>query len=308
MTIVELKSNLILNKLPNLLIFTGSETGVMNIYIKQILDKLKIQVVKSESIKDVISLCSGNSFFKSKKIFIVNDDLEFLKAEDAWSNIKTILNNNILILRYHIFDSRLSFWKHFEAETVIFEPMHPDILSKHLATEFGLDKENCLFIVNNCGNDYIKCQLEINKLVNLAKVKGINIDTAFKRYYKEVLCINNNADLFEFIDAVLTKNKEKILILYRDLKKSNEPIVKIVSLLYNNFKNVLIAQTISNARNIQQNTGLNYYMYQKAKEFVGYYGDSEIEYILYMLMQIEQGIKTGSIDSEVAIDYFLLNL
>ena len=238
----------------------------------------------------------------------MQDDNEFLKTEEAWTNIKEILKDNILILYYHVHDSRLSFWKHFEAETVVFDYMHPEVLSKHLSKETGLSVENCLFVINNCGNDYIKCQLEIDKLNQLARAKNISIDKAFKTCYKEVLSMNNNGDLFEFIEAVLTKNKEKILILYRDLKKSGEPIVKVVNLLYNNFKNILIAQTISNTKNIQQNTGLNYYMYQKAKEFVGYYEDLEIEYILYILTQIEQGIKTGSIDAELAIDYFLVNL
>ena len=306
MNLVELKSKIVSNSIPNLLVFTGPETGIMNTFIDNIITKSKYAINKSNSVQDVIQLCSGNSFFKLNKVFIVIDDNEFLKNDKAWNNIKSILKDNILILKYHAFDSRLSFWKKFEYETVIFDYMHPDILSKHLNKQYGLDLNHCLYLISNVGNDYIKCKLELDKIETLAKVKNLDINTAFERSKNtNIICTNNNTNLTDFIEAVLVKNYEKMLIFYKDLEQSGEPIVKIVNLLYNSFKNVLIAQTISNPRNIQQNTGLNYYSYQKAKEFVGYYSNIEIEDLLYKLMKIEQGIKTGSIDADISIDYFL---
>lgn len=306
MNLVELKSKIVNNDISNLLIFTGPETGVMNTFINNIINKLKYPCNKSNSVQDVIQLCSGNSFFKSKKIFIVIDDNDFLKADKAWDNIRSILKDNILILKYHTFDSRLSFWKKFEQDTVIFDYLHPDVLCKHLNKEYNLELENCKYLIDNIGNDYIKCQLELDKIKSLAQAKNIDINTAFERSKNtNILCMDNNTNLTDFIEAILVKNYEKMFIFYRDLQQSGEPIVKIVNLLYNSFKNVLIAQTISNPRNIQQNTGLNYYSYQKAKEFVGYYSNIEIEDLLYKLMKIEQGIKTGSIDQDISIDYFL---
>lgn len=308
MNLVELKSKIILKQLPNLLVFTGPETGVMKIYINTIVEKFKYPLNNANSVQDVVNLCSGNSFFKKNKVFLVTDDNDFLKTEKAWTNIKNILKDNLLILKYHNYDARLSFWKNFEANTVIFEPMNASVLANHLSKETGVDPEDCLTVANSCNSDYIRCQLELDKVVTFAKANNIPLNRAFKSCYNTVLCLDMDKDVFDFVNAVLTRNYKKILILYRNLKMANEPVVKVVSLLYNSFKNILIAQTIANAKNIQQNTGLNYYGYQKAKEFSGYYTNTELEDILYTLMNLEQGIKTGFIDSDIALDYFFLRI
>ena len=41
MNVAELKTKIIMNEIPSILIFTGPETGIMNIYINQIQQKLK---------------------------------------------------------------------------------------------------------------------------------------------------------------------------------------------------------------------------------------------------------------------------
>lgn len=308
MNVAELKTKIITNELPSILIFTGPETGIMNIYINQIQQKLKYKVHKVDSVEDVFKLSSGNSIFKINKLFIVTDDLVFLKTEEAWNNLSKVLSTNKVIFKFHNYDSRLGFWKYFEKETVVFERMSNNVLSNHLSREYNISLENCSLLAKNCDNNYIRCQLELNKVINFAKAHNITNDSAFKTCYNNVLCLDINTDIFDFVNAVLTRNYKKMLKLYSNLKRQNEPVVKLISLLYNGFKNVLIAQTISNAKNIQANAGINYYSYIKAKETSGYYSNVEIENILYLLMKLEQGIKTGSIDDSIVVDYLFVNL
>ena len=175
-----------------------------------------------------------------------------------------VLNTNKVIFKFHNYDSRLGFWKNFEKETVIFERMSNNVLSNHLSREYNISLENCSLLAKNCDNNYIRCQLELNKVINFAKAHNITNDSAFKTCYNDVLCLDVNTDIFDFVNVVLTRNYKKMLKLYSNLKRQNEPVVKLVSLLYNGFKNVLIAQTISNAKNIQANAGINYYSYIQA--------------------------------------------
>lgn len=308
MNLAELKSKIVTNDIPKFVIFTGPETGIMDIYLKNIKDKLKYQFHKLETVADVFRYCSGNSILKTNKLFLVVDDLSFLKNEDAWKNIVNVLGTNKLILKYHNYDARLSFWKKFETETVIFNRLSSNILANHLSKEFDISIDNCLKLACNCDNDYVRCQLELDKVINYAKSKNISNETSFDECYNSSLCLDINADVFDFINSVLTKNYKKMFILYDSLKRSNESVVKLLSLLYNGFKNVLIAQTISNPKNIQQNTGLNYYNYVKAKEMSGYYSNVTIENLLYVIMYLEQGIKSGQIEDDIAIDYLFVNL
>lgn len=303
MNLVDLKTSIVTNSVPDLLIFTGQETGVMDIYIKQIIDKLKLPVYKTESIADVFKLCSGNSFFKTKKLFIVSDDQEFLKNTSAWDNIKKL--NNKIILRYHNYDNRFGFWKKFENETVIFERMNLNILSNHLSKEFNLPLEYTTLLSKNCDCDYIRCKIELDKVLSYSVAKSVPVDQAFKICLNDgILCFDDNSTLDEFIDNILIKNYTKAIYLYNLLLKQSIPTLKILNFLYNSFKSLLIAQTVHSARNVQQNTGINYYQYMKYKNVSGYYSNEHIEYILYGVMQIEQGLKTGTINDTIALDYF----
>lgn len=307
MNIVELKSKIILNKLPNFLIFTGTEIGVIKVYLKGITQKNKLPLTKVDSVESAIKLCSGKSFFNKRKIFWVVDDNDFITQENSWPKIKEILKDNILILYYHYSDNRLSFWKTFKEDVVVFEPMKVEVLAKQLNLDSGLCISNCIKLISLCGNDYTKCMLEIDKIRNISKAKNISIDMAFESNL-DIVCSSFDVNIFNFVDSVLTRDYKSIFYLYNILKTNNEPQIKLISLLYNGFKNVLIAQTIFNTKNIKQNTGIDYYIYKKAKDKSGHYSNEEIEFLLYTLTQIDQGIKLGNIDSDIAIDYFLKNI
>lgn len=308
MNIAELKTKIVMNEIPNILVFTGEEMGIMDIYIKAIQDKLKYQVSKIDTVLDAFNLSSGRSIFKVNKLFICVDDLTFLKQEEGWDNLSKVLGDNKIILKYHNYDARLGFWKKFQQETVIFERMNNNILAQHLSKEYDLSIENAMLLGASCNNDYIRCKLELDKVNDFANSKSISMNDAFKSCYNNVLCLDVDSNVFEFVNSVLTRNYTKILIFYSNLKAKNEPVVKLLSLLYNGFKNLLIAQTITSSKNIQQNTGLNYYSYIKAKEISGYYNIIELENILYIIMELEQGIKTGIIDDSIAIDLLFKNL
>ena len=135
------------------------------------------------------------------------------------------------------------------------------------------------------------------------------MDDAFAECFNtNVLCIDLNTGILDFIDSLLRRNYSIAFNLYTKLIQQGEPELKIISILYSSFKNVLVAQTMSSGKNIQQNSGISYYAYNKAKEFVGNYTNDELENILYILMDLEQGIKTGKIPNEFSLELFLINL
>lgn len=301
MQVIELKSKIILNEIPNFLILTGEEFVVLRYFVENIIKKLKdFKVMKPESVKDVIPLC-GKSFFNVKKLFIVTDDENFLKDEKNWDKVQHLLGDNKLILVYHNYDGRLGFWKHFDY--VFFEYLESRILCNHLNKDFGLSLGNCQRLINLCGNDYSRCKLELDKVKNYAQYTKINLDDAFEKCADNVICVDYNFNIIDFVDYVLQKDFKMALKILKLLK--DEPSLKILSFIYNGFKGMLIAQTIYNAKNIQQNTGLSYVLYKKYRSMVGAYSDSEIEMILLNIMHIEQNIKKGILDEKIAIDYFL---
>ena len=309
MNIAELKLSIMNNSVPNFIIFTGEEFGIMDIYIKDICSNFCGTIHKPETVADALSLCRGKSILSKNKLIIVTDDNDFVKNEKAWPNIKNLIGTNKLILKYHNSDSRLSFWKNFSNDVVVFEKMSSNVLSKHLVNKFKISQDNALKIANYLDNDYTRCLLELDKVSYVSKIKNITMDDAITECIRtNVLCLDTNTNIFDFVDFLLHKNYSSAFNTYKKLIESGEPELKILNALYNSFKNVLIAQTMSSGKNIQQNAGISYYSYMKAKESSGYYTNDELENILYILMEIEQGIKTGKVPTEFSIDLFLINL
>ena len=244
MNIAELKSKMITNQLPNFLVFTGKETGIMGIYLNQITTTFKGSIHKVETVLEATKLCGGTSIFKRNKLFIITDDTDFLKNETAWNNIKTILGTNSIILKYHNYDARLGFWKRFSNETVVFDKMPTHIVAKHISKEFGLDIGHATTISEMCDNDFFRCKLEADKVLHLSKCKFIDINTAFEQCLDTgVLCFDYNVDIFSFVDAALRRDYKLFIKMYNILVSQSEPILKLVSVLYNGFKNFLSART-----------------------------------------------------------------
>lgn len=309
MNIAELKVAIMSNNLPNFIIFTGDEFGVVDIYIKDICNNFSGTIHRLDTVLDAINLCSGKSILSKNKLIIVTDDDEFIKNEKAQENIKNLIGNNKLILKYHHSDSRLSFWKKFSNDTVVFEKMSTTILSKHLVNRFKISLDNAFKLASCLYNDYTSCLLELDKVYHISKAKNLSMDDAFAECFNtNVLCIDLNTCILDFIDSLLRRNYSVAFNLYTKLIQQGEPELKIISMLYGSFKNVLVAQTMSSGKNIQQNSGISYYAYNKAKEFVGNYTNDELENILYILMDLEQGIKTGKIPHEFSLELFLINL
>ena len=307
MNIAELKCSIISNTIPDFMIFTGEEFGVLNIYLNNIISKLgsSYQVRKLASIKDFIKDSPTKSFFSTNNLYIIRDDNDLLKQESVWQTLKSKTSSTRkLILIYHVNDQRLGFWKHFKDDTVIFDKLSNKVLSSNLNKKYGLSIDKCLILANVCDRDYTRCTIELDKVQCFSRATGMSFEDSFDECFSTIIHKNVEQDIFEFSNSLLTKNFKKSVQIYYIIKDI-EPTIKLLSIIYTGFKNVLIAKTIHSAKNIQQNAGINYYQYVKAKEKSGYYTNQELSDILYLIMSLEQGIKTGLVESDFVIEYLI---
>ena len=81
----------------------------------------------------------------------------------------------------------------------------------------------------------------------------------------------------------------------------------MLSLLYTNFKTILLIQSC-NSKDICKTTGLQYYQVKYNQDKLDYYTISELVNILRNIQKVEKGIKTGTIDEVISLDYLLVNI
>ena len=83
--------------------------------------------------------------------------------------------------------------------------------------------------------------------------------------------------------------------------------MKLLSLLYNNIKIILLIQSCT-SNDICKTTGLQNNQVYYNKDKINYYTISELVKALKLIQKTEEGIKTGLIDEEISIDYILCNI
>lgn len=311
MNIQELQKQIINKQFDNLYIFLGEEIAIQKIYINKIaeLEKLEIQYV--EEYKQIHNSLKVNNLFNTKKLYIILDDLDILKQENVWQNINP--NENILIFKYNNLDKRSKFYKQFEDRIVEFEKLSDEVLTKYIQKDLpNMYNENCKKLIDICNNNYNQILLEIDKIKQFDnlygdkeynKINNIFLDLEHKgAFHKEISDIT-----FTFIEKVLKRDIKQVYDLQKKLKQIGESNIKLLSLLYNNFKIVLLIQSCKSS-DICKTTGLNNGQVYYNKDKVNYYSTGELVHALRLIQQIESGIKKGTIDEVISLDYLLVNI
>lgn len=113
--------------------------------------------------------------------------------------------------------------------------------------------------------------------------------------------------MFDFVDSVLKRDIKKVYRLQKELNQIGESNIKILSVLYNNIKIVLLIQSCK-SKDICKTTGLEYYQVKYNQDKTNYYTIGELVHALRLIQKIESGIKTGTIDEIISLNYLLVNI
>lgn len=304
MELWELKDRIKNNSIPNFLIFTGPEVGLMDIYINQISKTLGIKPKRIDSVSIAISGSKVLSFTESTKFNLVRGDKTFQSNEKMQEKLKTF--KDYLILVYDSIDKRSKLYKEFEDNIVNFDFMDEKTLLSLLSRKLPLSQDNLKWLMTACGYDYARCLLELQKL-EIFKDEDPNLDELFAQFKKDGVIHEEIGEvIFQFVDAVTRRKKQSAWKLYELLKLKGEVGVKVIALLYSNFKALLSVQFCNNPT--VENTGLTPYQITINKSKRNIYTDDELLKIVNLLRTLDFNIKNGIMEDSITIDYLLVKI
>lgn len=306
MNIQELQKQIIDKQLNNLYVFLGEEIAIQKIYINKIAEIKNLEIQYIEEYKQIHNSLQVNDLFNTKKLYIILDDLDIIKHEEVWQEINP--NENIIIFKYNNLDKRNKFYKQFENNIVEFNKLSDEVLIKYIQKEINLSEENCKKLIDICNSSYNQILLEIDKLKNI-EGDGLNyFNDKFIYLEKQGAFHKEISDItFTFIEKVITRDIKQAYELQKQLKQIGESNIKLLSLLYNNFKIILLIQSCK-SNDICKTTGLKSNEVYYNKDKIGYYSIGELVKALRIIQKTEEEIKTGKIDEEISIDYVLTNI
>lgn len=309
MNLPELKQEILDGKLRSLYVFVGEELALQDVYINKLAEIANVNTVVVDSLSDVFNKLNSKSLISHKpSLYIIREDEDYRKKESKWEDLMNLKNSrgNIVVLRYCDIDKRGKFYKAHESVLTEFNFMESGILKNRLQAVTGMSENSCLELVNICGRNYGRIQHELYKLSVFANVNGYSLQTAYLEARKRNMIHEDIGDIiFDFVSAVEERNIPLIYSLYDKLKQTDEGPLKVITILYNSFRNILLVQSTQKQDRTEQVLGLSNAQIYVTSQKCDRYAIQEIVSMVKLLREIEKGIKNGTIDGGYAVDYFL---
>ena len=311
MELIDLMKKISEDNIPHFLILFGEEQKIIDIYINNIRDKILAKKVVKESVSSVVKNIGKKSIDKCKKLYIVTDDIAFTKLEDNLESVKNAVNKDYVILRYNSLDKRSAFIRKNQQNIVEFSHLSDEVLQQYIYRDLpDLSDENVSKLISYCNNDYGRILLEVDKIKQYSSVRtDLTIDSCFVQLDKQGLFHKEIGDItFELTDAVLGGYPEKAIQKLDEAKRKGEPAMMISSILYNGFRNLLAYQGLGkNKQGAMERTGMTKGELWGCTKNVGGYSMEEVKRNMLFCQKVESGIKMGTIDEDIALEYLVLS-
>lgn len=311
MELVDLMKRISSNDIPHFLILFGEEQTILNIYLTHILEVTKSKRISADSVSYIMQNINKKRFDKSLRLYVVQDDMSFLKAEDSWETVRNAPTKDYIILRYHSLDKRSSFAKKNQQNLVEFSRLTKEVLQTYISKDLpDLSDKNSSKLVEYCNYDYGRILMEIDKIKQYSSIRtDLTIDSCFVQLDKQGLFHKEIGDItFELTNAVLGGYPETAIQKLDEAKRKGEPAMMIVSILYTGFRNLLAYQGLgSNKQGAMERTGMTKGELYGCTKNVGGYSIAEVKRNMLKCQEIESGIKMGTIDEDIALEYAVLS-
>lgn len=312
MNLLELCNSLLKKEFRNFYVFAGAEYTILDIYIQKVADGIGANIIETDTVDSVYrNLDRRNLFDSGKQLYLVRYDKEFLTEESIWKDIVKKLERAkaTLIIKYSDLDARSKFHKTFDEYITEFQPLSVEVLTKYIKNDVDLTDKCCKYLCDITHNDYGRILLEIDKIRSLASFRSMSDMDAFKECYNYgAFYIDVEGEMFDLIDAILDRDVKSVYELLEESKERGDNPLAVISLLHTKVKTVLQIQTAGNIKNIADSTGLTGFQIKNSKPFVGRYSNSELVRFLKYIRYCDRGVKDGSIQPEMVVDYLLVNI
>lgn len=263
------------------------------------------------------------SLFSQKKMIIVDNSYIFtpsVRKKGLDHNIdllnKYIENPNpdtilIFVINEEKIDDRKKIVKLIKINGNVIEfneVKNIDTFIKNELNDYKMDAVTINSFVNRVGDNLAIITSEIEKL-KLYKNddKIITKDDVFDVCSEQI-----DVDMNELTNSIVSKNISKSLKIYNELIKHGEEPLQIIIRLANQFRIIYQSKELTKKgysnKDIADILGIHPYRVKKALEISYKFPSKELLSILKKLSRIDEGIKMGNMDKNIALEQFILEI
>lgn len=299
----------------------GTKEFQINEEIKKICKNIdEMNISRYDLNNDLLSLAIEDaqtlSLFGDKKVIIVDNADMFTGATSKDSELvqkylDNINENTTLIFIVHNdkLDTRKKITKLIKEKGKVLEyndELDTVSLVRKLFKGYNIDYKTINLFIDRIGNNPLIIQNEINKIkIYKGNNKNITDEDILNLTIKLI-----EIDIFKLIDYIVKKDKEKALELYYEMLKMNEEPIKIVVILANQFRIIYQAKELFkkgySEKDIASILKIHPYRVKLAIQNGRNYTSKTLLKYLNDLANIDIGIKTGTLNKDLALELFIL--
>ncbi|MBR3661244.1 MAG: DNA polymerase III subunit delta [Bacilli bacterium] len=301
-----------------LYLIEGENNILINKEIKKIISKFKdIDIIKcnleERTIDDIIEILDTYDMFQRKKIVIASNPIFYLNVTSDFNLDKFLKylknpSDNILIIVANKINNRLKVskdtLKYFNYIKV--NDLNIDSFIKENLEGFKMDNLTINYFITRIGKDYNDLLNELNKL-KAFKIKEKQITKSDI----DLICRKNfDNTIFDLIDAIIKKDKIKLIDLYNYFTQNGTDVFQILVLLANQIRLIYNVKTLSNLTDskIAEILEVKEYPIKLARGKGINYKSQELLKILYNLGQIDEDIKSGKQLPNISLISYILEI
>lgn len=323
MKLPDLQKQIVSKNIDHVLLLFGEEVAIMDIYLDKIYKVIGGDVLRFDSVREAYAkLVQRRITTNGSRVFLVRDDKEFLKADKEWAKVFKAAESgdDYIIIIYSTMDRRSKFYKQNQEKLCEFEKLSSSMLAGYIDKLLpGMSVSQKEQFAQVCECNYSRILLEADKVKHYAHAldseaadipMSIDYGMCFQKLLKQGVIYQPIGDItFSFTDAILTRRKRDTAEYLAKAKAVGENEILTLSVLYNGFKQILMVQGLGKDQSEPcKRTGLTPWQVKMAKEKQGHYSIAELINALKVIRFVEKGIKTGAIDSDVAVEYVIVNI
>ena len=299
----------------------GTKEFQINEEIKKICKNIdEMNISRYDLNNDLLSLAIEDaqtlSLFEDKKVVIIENADMFTGSTSKDSEIvqkylDNINENTTLIFIVHNdkLDTRKKITKLIKEKGKVLEyndELDTISLVRKLFKGYNIDYKTINLFIDRIGNNPLIIQNEINKIkIYKENDKNITDEDILNLTIKLI-----EIDIFKLIDYIVKKDKEKALELYYEMLKMNEEPIKIVVILANQFRIMYQAKELFkkgySEKDIASILKIHPYRVKLAIQNGRNYTSETLLKYLNDLANIDIGIKTGTLNKDLALELFIL--
>ena len=299
----------------------GNKEFQINEEIKKISQNIdEMNISKYDLNNDPLSLAIEDaetfSLFSNQKLVIIDNANMFTGSTAKDSELiekylNNINKNTILILIVHNdkLDTRKKITKLIKKVGKVLEfndELDVTSLVRKLLKDYNIDYKTIKLFIDRVSNNPLIIKNEINKIkIYKDQDKTITDEDILNLTTKLI-----EIDIFKLIDYIVKKDKEKALELYYEMLKMNEEPIKIIVILANQFRIMYQSKELLkkgySEKDIASILKIHPYRVKLAIQNSRNYTSETLLKYLNNLANIDIGIKTGTLNKDLALELFIL--